>query len=169
MKKILLTCLFFLIVISLVVSCERDDICAEATQTTPKLVIEFLNADGTGRSQSVINLAVREVGRDSSDVFRVFNSTSSIEIPLKTNAIETSYVFNLNSLGDTGGLTDTLTFSYATERLYVNRACGFRVNFIDFRARLENQADNPDSWIQRIEINERIIENESETHLFIYY
>jgi hypothetical protein len=168
MKKILFSCFFFLITVSLFISCERDDICAEATVTTPKLVIDFFFDDNTQGVRNVVDLEVREVNKDTSDVFGVFNA-SSIAIPLKTDAIETSYVFNLNSQDESGGLTDTLIFSYATERIYVNRACGFKVNFIDFSARLVNPSDNPEGWVQNIRIDESIIENESETHLSIFY
>lgn len=166
MKNILLTSFILVVIVSLFTSCERDDICAEATVTTPKLVIEFFDADNPSDSKNIRNLAVREIEKDTA---LLFNSTSSITIPLKTDAIETSYVFNLNALADSGGLVDTLTFSYATEELYVSRACGFKVNFIDLRAELEREEPNPESWIRDIEIRETIIENESETHLFIYY
>lgn len=168
MKKILLTSLIIAIMLSLFTSCERDDICAEATVTTPKVVIGFFDAENTGDSKNVRNLKIREVEKEKNDSL-LFNSTSSIAIPLKTDAIETSYIFNLNALAESEGLTDTLTFSYSKEELYVSRACGFKVNFIDLRIELENQDNNPESWIKDIEIRETIIENEAETHVFIYY
>lgn len=166
MKKILLTSFIIIVVVALFASCERDDICAAATGTTPKLVIEFFDAENPGNSKNVRNLTVREIEKDTAILF---NSTSSIAIPIKTDAIETSYVFNLNALADSGGLVDTLTFSYATEELYVNRACGFKVNFLDFRVESENLEINEDNWIRDIQSRETIIENESETHLFIFY
>lgn len=166
MKKVLLTSCFIVIILSLFISCERDDICAEATVTTPKLVIEFFDADNPGSTRNITNLAVREIEKDTAILF---SSGSSIAIPLQTNEIETSYVFNLNALADSGGLSDILTFSYSTEEIYVSRACGFKVNFIDLRIELENQDNNPQSWIRDIEIRETIIENEAETHLFIFY
>lgn len=166
MKKILLQGLFFTLIFLLFVSCERDDICAEATVTTPKLVIEFFDADNPGNSRNVVNLAARAIENDTA---LLFNSTSRISIPLKTDDIETSYVFTINALANSGGITDTLTFSYATNEIYVNRACGFKVNFLDFRARIENTDNDPGNWINRIQARENIIENESETHLFIFY
>lgn len=166
MKKILLSCTFLIVISLLLTSCERDDICAEATVTTPKLVIEFFDADNPSNPRNITNLAVREIEKDTAILF---SSGSSVAIPLQTNSIETRFVFNLNALADSGGLTDTINFSYATEELYVSRACGFKVNFIDLRVELENQGNNPQTWIRDIEIRETIIENEAETHLFIYY
>jgi hypothetical protein len=164
MKKILFSVAFTVLSVSLFISCERDDICAEATPTTPKLIIEFFSIDNPGQNRNVSDLAVTEMNVE--DTLR-FTGTSEISIPLRTDAIETTYIFNINSNANSGGRIDTLTFSYATEELYVNRACGFKVNFIDFRAR---QADNnPLNWIQDLVVNETIIENESETHLSITY
>lgn len=166
MKKILITSFIFVIILSLFSSCERDDICAAATVTTPKLVIEFFDINNPGNPKSVRDLVVSEVENDTTGL--LFNSTSSIAVPLKTNDIETKYVFNLNANSETGGLVDTLTFSYATDQLYVNRACGFKVNFIDFQASIKTEA-NPDSWIEDIRVRENSIENEFETHIFIFY
>ena len=112
------------------------------------------------------DLVVRELEKDTA---LIFNSTSTISIPLKTNAVETSYSFNLNALADSGGVTDTLSFSYATEDVFVNRACGFKANFIDLRTRLQTNEATSGNWIQDILLQNNIIENEAETHLYIYY
>ena len=166
MKRILITSFIFVTILAFFSSCERDDICAAATVTTPKLVIEFFDINNPGNPKNVRDLVVSEVENDTTGL--LFNSPSSIAVPLKTNDIETKYVFNLNANSETGGLVDTLTFSYATDQLYVNRACGFKVNFIDFRASIETEA-NPDSWIEDIRVRENSIENEFETHIFIFY
>lgn len=166
MKKALLNSLFYTLILSLFISCERDDICPEAVDTSPKLVVSFFDADNPTNSRSVVELAVREVENDTAMLFR---SASRIAIPLKTNAIETTYVFILNPEAESGGLIDTLSFTYATDRIYVSRACGFKVNFLDFRARQQNIDNNPDSWIRSIQVNETTLRNESETHLSIFY
>jgi hypothetical protein len=144
-------------------SCERDDICAEAIATTPKLVIEFFDANNPERNKNVNSLLVREIEKDST---LGFTSTSTIAIPLKTNAIETRYIFNINSQSESGGLIDTLNFSYATVETYLNRACGYKVDFIDFRARKETDDIN---WIKDIQVRETTIDNEFETHLYLFY
>lgn len=168
MKKAVFTSFMIVVMLLLFISCERDDICAEATETTPKLLIEFFDVNNPGNPRNVRNLTTREIEKDAKDSL-LFNSTSTIAIPLKTDAIETSYVFNLNALAESGGLTDTLNFSYATNELYLNRACGFKVNFTDFRVELENQENNTESWIRDIQVQENNIENELETHLYIFY
>lgn len=166
MRKTLFTSFIVVSMFLLFSSCERDDICAAATETTPKLVIEFFDVNNPSNPKNVRNLAIREIEKDTAILF---NSTSSIAIPLKTDANETTYVFNLNALAASGGLTDTLSFSYDTSELYVNRACGFKVNFIDFRAEIENPTTNTENWISDIQVRENSIQNEFETHLYIFY
>lgn len=166
MKKLKALAILSILISILILSCERDDICPEATVTTPKLVIEFFDINAPENSKNVRDLVIRELEKDTAIIF---NSTSTISIPLKTNAIETTYSFNLNALADSGGVTDTLTFSYATEDVYVNRACGFKSNFIDFRARLETEEPTKGNWVQDIILQNNTIENEAETHLYIYY
>jgi hypothetical protein len=147
-------------------SCERDDICPEATVTTPKLVIEFFDANNPENSRNVNSLLVREIENDTAILF---NSASTIAIPLKTDAIETKYIFNINSQSESGGLIDTLNFSYATVETYLNRACGFKVEFIDFRTRNESIELDEINWIRDIQVRETTIDNESETHLYLFY
>jgi len=147
-------------------ACERDDICAESTVTTPRLIIEFYDVNNPSDTRNVRNLSIREVGNDTAILF---SSGSSISVPLRTNAIETSYVFTLNSLAEGGGLIDTLRFSYATEEIYVNRACGFKVNFVDFRARQQPTNNPNENWIRNIQVLENTIVNESEPHMFMFY
>jgi hypothetical protein len=166
MKKTLSICFGIVMIYLLFVSCERDDICPASTQTTPKVVIEFYDVNNPSDTRNIRNLTVREIGRDTAILF---SSGSAITIPLKTNAIETRYVFTLNALAESGGLVDTLRFSYATEEVYVSRACGFKVNFVDFRARQENTFTANQSWIRNIQVLENTVEDEIEPHLFIFY
>jgi hypothetical protein len=42
----------------LLVACEKDDICAETTPTTPQLVITFKDANNINESKAVESLAV---------------------------------------------------------------------------------------------------------------
>ncbi|TXE17398.1 hypothetical protein ES731_12270 [Psychroflexus gondwanensis] len=166
MKKSLVYGIVSAFVALSIYSCERDDICPEATVTTPKLVIEFFDANNPGNSRNVNDLLVREIEKDTAILF---NSTSTIAIPLKTDAIETKYIFNINSQSESGGLIDTLNFSYATVETYLNRACGFKADFIDFRARKESIELDEMNWIRDIQVRETTIDNESETHLYLFY
>lgn len=55
MKKLKFILLLLLVVL---ISCERDDICAESTPTTPRLFVEFYDADEQDELKSVTRLTV---------------------------------------------------------------------------------------------------------------
>ena len=55
MKKIKILLLVFALGF---ISCERDDICAESTATTPQLIIEFYDASNPDDLKSVPRLTV---------------------------------------------------------------------------------------------------------------
>ena len=50
--------LSFLVCLLCISSCQRDDICPETTQTTPKLVIEFFNFEDVDQPKDVRRLNV---------------------------------------------------------------------------------------------------------------
>lgn len=168
--------------ISLVIisqGCQRDDICPESTSTTPVLNIAFFDVIETDVPKSPINLRVKAVDYDSIFVNRANQST--ISIPLRTDVDITRYEFTINApvlpaageeevpLDNTN--RDIITFSYNANRIYVNRACSYKVNYMDLQASLEAEENN---WVQLIEVLENdievdFIENEAQTHIHIYH
>ena len=63
-------------------SCEKDDICAESTPTTPKVVIEFYDAANPTTAKNVSNLVV--TSPDFTKALSPFSGTNKIKVPLKT-------------------------------------------------------------------------------------
>ena len=92
MKKIYL--LFICLLSISFSSCEKDDICEATTATTPKLIIEFYDILNPLVKKNITNLALKEINSTAS---LIFNGTSKIQIPLKTNQDLTKYSFILNS------------------------------------------------------------------------
>ena len=74
MKKILL-----LTIIPFLLTCESDDICADATSTTPRAIIRFYNINDPENTKQVRNLTV--VGVDKTDSLVYNTSTDSIILP----------------------------------------------------------------------------------------
>lgn len=161
--------------------CQRDDICPASTVTTPMLNIAFFDEDETDVPKTPVNLRVQAVDYDTIYVNRYNEST--ISIPLRTDVDITQYVFTINAPelpeegeeevpGDNTN-RDTLTFTYNANRIYVNRACSYKVNFLDFQARLEQDDNNwinsvlPEDGVEDIEVD--FIENEAQTHINIYH
>jgi hypothetical protein len=150
-------------------SCEKDDICDANTATTPKLIIEFYDILNTTVKKNVTNLAVKEINTTTS---LVFNETSKIKIPLKTNVDLTKFSFILNSTDTTIDNEDFLQFNYSRQNLFVSRACGFKTNFTlnPTTPFIKTETSIPDGyWIQNVVIATSNITTENEIHIKIYF
>ncbi|MEY3499927.1 MAG: hypothetical protein RL308_1596 [Bacteroidota bacterium] len=166
MKKLIL--LLFLLSLSFS-SCEKDDICDEATSTTPKLIIEFYDALHPTVLKNVANLKVKEAGLTT---FFAFDAVSKIELPLKTAEDITKYSLVNNSSDTTLDNEDFLQFNYARENQFVSRACGFKTIFTldSTTPYIKSDASVPDGiWMQTITVNTSNIATENETHIKIYF
>lgn len=139
-------------------SCQRDDLCPASTQTTPRLVIDFQDFEDPGRLKAVADLVVIASGMEDTLLGPV--NTNSISLPLKTNQNTTDYLLIRNA-GSPQENIDTIRFSYQADLEYLNRACGYKVNYSDMQAILLNDQD---TWILSYNQFEDNIENEEETH-----
>ncbi len=159
-------------------ACERDDICAESTPTTPNAIITFYDVANNETLKSVTGLRI--IGDGQEDALPTVNvvTTDSIAIPLRTNMNSTIYTFHKNYTIDDngtpddptddviGGNPDIVTITYAPEEIYVSRACGFKTIFRNFTIEVEDDGDN---WIQTIlrVVDNITIENENQAHINI--
>lgn len=141
--------------------CQKDDICPEGTETTPLLVIEFYDQEDPSRLKAVQNLVVRASSGES--VFLGPVTTNSISIPLKTNESVTEYIFTANN-NSSAENEDIISFSYDPQTQYLNRACGFKVNFMNIDA---NTLQDENNWIVSEIILHQNVENETTAHISI--
>jgi hypothetical protein len=148
-------------------NCEKDDICAETTPTTPKLVIEFYDAANPTELKNVTNLGIAE---PTFDTGYAFNAVSSITVPLRTNQNTTTirFVLNGSDTDTTNDLFNDITFNYTTNQIYISRACGYKSNFNLDTTILTDVPTQP-NWISSVEIIQPNVENENETHVKIYF
>lgn len=159
--------------------CQRDDICPASTLTTPMLNIAFFDLTETDVPKSPVNLRVKAADYDSIFVNRYNQST--ISIPLRTDVDITTYEFTINApvlpaegeeeVPGENTNTDVIDFTYNANQIYVNRACSYKVNYLDLQANLDSDENN---WVQSIEVLENdievdLIENETQTHIHIYH
>ena len=86
MKKLKFIILFLLVVL---ISCERDDICAETTPTTPRLLVEFYDVNEQEDLKPVTRLTAYGEGladnptNDNTEGTLIYNTNStSLELPL---------------------------------------------------------------------------------------
>lgn len=155
-------------------NCEKDDLCAEGTPTTPRVVIQFYdNGNGT-MLKNVTNLKIVELSTNNAlvanetstnEVLKYLFNTNKVSIPLRTDAVETKFNFIHDSAG-TGEAIDELTFTYTKSDTYISRACGYKTTFEITNPTAINSTTN---WIQNITVENVKIENENETHIKIYF
>ncbi|MDH7912733.1 DUF6452 family protein [Winogradskyella sp. SYSU M77433] len=176
---------FLVLTITLILlSCERDDICAETTSTTPRLIIEFYDVDNNDVLKNVPRLTVYGEGllteppTSSVDETLVYNdnNTNSIALPLLIGeeesettirfVLEKDTHLRLDDDVDTNSNEDILEISYTSEYVYVSRACGYKSVFNDID--VSRNADG-DTWISSIETLVTEIENENNVHVYIYH
>ncbi|MFC4635672.1 DUF6452 family protein [Dokdonia ponticola] len=151
---------------TLLSSCERDDICAEATPVTPLLVIDFFDIENTTEPKIPTDLIVVENGET---VGLSFN-TSTISIPLRTNVDQTDFLFVLNANNESEENPeniDGLTITYVRTEEYISKACGFRVTYNALDATPSSQ--NDDFWIQEVLITNTTVEDETSAHIQIFF
>ena len=167
MKKYIKTVLLLLFAVSFW-NCEKDDICAEGTPTTPRVVIEFYDNSNPTVLKTVTNLGIIAPG--FAEGFG-FNGVSLVTVPLKTTDDTTTLQFIENgSDSDTGNDNiDEIIFNYTRQDIYVSRACGYKTNFTLDAVNGAILTTDTDNWIQSITIEQPTIANENETHIKIYF
>jgi len=178
-------------VILILFSCERDDICAEATQTTPALSVEFRDVVNEDDLKSVRRLRVIAIDEDENAIDTLsFESAdpSAITLPLmigpenndenEENIITTRYILEENSDladdddEDTFSNSVILEISYTNEFIYVSRACGYKSIFRlqpTSGVRILAANDEVEPWALRAVIENELIENENEAKVLILH
>jgi len=147
-------------------SCERDDICPASTPTTPFLIVEFFDNTEPEENLNVQSLGYRIEG--SEDII-VIGTTDSIALPLDTNQNITRIQLISNAENSNFTNVDTVEFIYQVDEVYVNRACGFKATFSNLSATREIETPSTDNWIRSISVEQINVENEQNTHVFIFH
>jgi hypothetical protein len=144
----------------LTLGCQRDDICPEGTETTHLLVIEFYDPLDPTRLKAVPNLTVRASGKE--EILLGPETVNTISIPLRTNENFTEYIFTTNSNSDEEN-EDVVSFTYSPDPEYLNRACGYKINYNSLDVAVNADEDN---WIISETIIQESVENETEAHIY---
>lgn len=174
MNKSYLKRFFFLLgFLILILGCQRDDICPESTQTTPMLILSFYDVDDRETYKRPTNLSIRSIVNDSVKTLYQRINPDTIQIPLRTNQNSTTYTFTLFDAAEDDEdpeftpETDTLTFTYGTEEVYVNRACAYKIIYNSVKLTVEGGEDG--GWIDSYTIEEPNIEDDTESHINIFH
>ena len=152
-------------------SCQRDDICPEATPTTPRMVIVFMDIENPADFKNVPALSIRatsiEALVDLNEAGDTIATIDSITVPLNPSITTLDFEFTRNTDDEDDENIDLLSFTYTPETEYINRACSFKSNYLDLQFSFD--FTNPDNWIQNIEVSEPNITDELTTHVTIFH
>ena len=166
MKKFI--CLFLIVIFS----CEKDDICPDTTQTTPRLVIEFYDLaspDGVLAVPGLFAIGLDAEGMEVPINNEIVTTRSSITLPLKTDDIITEFkLYKSYDLvdGEVTGNPDTIKITYETDDVYVSRACGYKTNF---KIQTFSITSDTEQWMISSETLITEITNENDIHVKILH
>lgn len=156
--------LFIFLSLGIFIGCTVDDICSEETQTTPHLVISFTDNRIPDILKPLAHLKVENLEYE----ILVWDAPADIiQIPLSTEADKTTYAFTI--IKDEIEHKDIYEFSYHRKEVYVSRACGYKMLYIDLEANFIPNSDDTPSWSQNITVLNPIIEDEKKPHITILY
>jgi len=161
------------VLLMLILGCQRDDICPESIQTTPMLVLRFYDVDERENFSRPTNLSIRSIVNDSVTTLYQRINQDSIAIPLRTNQNTTTYTFTIFDSDreeedqEFTPDTDTLNFTYGTEEVYVNRACAYKMIYNSLKLTVEGGEDG--DWIDSYIIEEPNIEDDTQSHISIFF
>ncbi|RAJ16336.1 DUF6452 family protein [Olleya aquimaris] len=163
-----------IVLLSSVLTCERDDLCPETTPTTPSLIIEFFDNATQDSPKNVFNLYV--IGEDNDEALPGYSvvTTNELILPLRTDQDSTTFTVISDAVLDdngnnTTGNEDIVTISYQREDVYVSRACGYKTIFKNVVVSVDGGTDG--NWIIFTEAayDNLTIEDETITHYFFYH
>ncbi len=168
MKKV---SILILLVAAIFSGCEKDDICAETTPTTPRLIIDFYDITNPTLTKNVTNLGI--LGEGLNTVI-LFNGVSKVQVPLDITKDLSKYQFILNYDNSNPVFinTDNLQFDYTRNNVFVSRACGYKTLFTLNPTSPFTQTDSDDLdglWMKNITVLQSNISSENETHLRISF
>ena len=177
-SRLIIALAFGLILLSL--SCEKDDICAEATPTTPQLIIRFYDIVDNDETKTVTNLFAYALD-DSNNAIAIdglsVSTSDSIAIPLRTDGSSTRFVLHsdfeidINDPDDPDddeilGNPDEIIVNYTPEDIYVSRACGFKTVFRGLTLAVDNDGAN---WIINSDVIINDVEQQTQAHVQIFH
>lgn len=160
--------LVLLLIFGMFQGCTRDDLCPGETETTPRMLILFKDFEEPENRKAVEGISI-ETDELESRIVLGRTTTDSIALPLDVNSNTTQYKFIKTTITevDTVVTVDKVRFVYQQNDVYVNRACGFKAEFVLNEAVLENTGN--EHWIKEIIIKRDSIVDETKAHLTILH
>ena len=165
MKNIL-----YLLLVLFLAGCENDDICADE-MITPRLIIRVHDKTTPRRTKTVNNLLV--MGGDRHQIIQPVATTDSIVLPMKLLSGETSFLLAKDAVIDSTGVLvsgslNELKVTATPSQEFLSKGCGYRVTYNTLAA-TSSSVDGYTSWIDRVHVLFRKLDNEKKASIHIFY
>ena len=165
MKNIL-----YLLLVLFLAGCENDDICADEV-LTPRLIIRVHDKTTPRRTKTVNNLLV--MGKDRYQIIQPIATTDSLVLPLKLTSGETSFLLAKDAVIDSTGVlvsgsVSELKITATSSQEFLSKGCGYRVTYNDLSATFSS-VDGYTSWVERVHVLFRKLDNEKKASIHIFY
>lgn len=161
MKKLVFLSVLVAIVL---IGCQKNDICIESMPSTPRVVIEFRDADRPVRIKAVSSFNLREIDTDQFYYEEPVSDTLAF-MPLPTNKESVTFELIIHQNDSTALKRSIVKVNYSPEEEYVSMACGFRNRFSHLEA-----STTENEWIKDLKIpDSTLVDNEETTHIYIYH
>lgn len=162
--------LFGLLVINS--SCEKDDLCPSDFIATPRLFIQFKDANNPTVAKAVNNLTIIETESGEPIPLNTTGSTvltniSEISIPINALDIKTNFIFRRTDNNSVIN-EDPISFDYSTNLEYLNRACGYRYTYSNLVATRENETPL-NYWIRSLIVRNSEVTSNLDVHVEIFH
>ena len=145
-------------------TCEKDDICISSVEESPDLVILLLDNQNPKIRKSPSGFIIKPIG-NAKEIQK--SSDDSLALPLNFQEKLTQFEFIQNS-GSENENIDTLQINYDRIDKFINRACGYRANFI-LRKPPVIILNSKNNWIRGFIILKDTVSDEKAAHLGILH
>lgn len=155
--------IFLLTILTVMISCEEDDICLD--EKTPRLHLKFQNvfAADSLRMDSIIIFR-----KETNGNFELVmgkgkpKAVDSTRISLRIDDVNQTQLILTKRRYDTS-LYDTLTLNYNREIAFGSKACGYKVEYIQVDYQISQHF-----FVDKEELHTNIT-NEENPHILLYY
>ena len=155
--------IFILSIMTLVASCEEDDICLDGK--TPQLYLKFQNQTPASEARMDSLIVYRKEANGNFEMILTKAQAGPIDsakVSLRIDEVNQTELI-LTTRRNEPALYDTLRINYDRNVVYGSKACGYKVNYIQTEYNITQHF-----FVEKEELDTNIT-NEEAPHLLLYY
>ena len=113
------------------------------------------------------------MGKDRYQIIQPIATSDSLVLPLKLTSGETSFLLAKDAVIDSTGVlvsgsVSELKITATPSQEFLSKGCGYRVTYNDLSATFSS-VDGYTSWVERVHVLFRKLDNEKKASIHIFY